>query len=246
MSKIIEKPSFLRSTASFLGAVLTILSIRWLLFEPYVIPSGSMIPSLLIHDHIVVNKLAFGIRIPFSKSWLWRFDHPKRGDVVVFKSVEDSGYFMIKRVVGLPGDTIEVNPEGELLVNGSPVQRVPLEEPTNKGQYYPVTTADVGADFSNYTFFKEDLDSRQHQIMLSKDNYRYSIEPLQIPEGHYFMMGDNRDNSKDSRYWGPLPEENLLGRATFVWLSCEETLAYVPFLCNPLKLRWKRFLHKIN
>src|ERR1700733_4635559 len=102
-SKPKGKAKFGEGFGSFSMAVLAILAFRWALFEPYVIPSGSMIPTLLIHDHILVNKAAYGLRLPFSDSWLFRDSDPKRGDIVVFRSVDDAGYFMIKRVVGLPG-----------------------------------------------------------------------------------------------------------------------------------------------
>src|SRR4030095_11152058 len=107
-----KKDTFGEGLGSFLLAVLAILAFRWLLFEPYVIPSGSMIPTLLIHDHILVNKLAYAIRVPFQDTTLVKISEHKSGDIVVFRSVEDNGYFMIKRVVGLPGDTLEVDPEG--------------------------------------------------------------------------------------------------------------------------------------
>src|ERR1700733_10665233 len=101
---------------SFAGAILAILAFRWLLFEPFVIPSGSMIPTLLIHDHILVSKSAFGVRLPFTKWWVLDFGNPKRGDIVVFKSVEGN-YFMIKRVIGVPGDKIEMQEDGMVKVN---------------------------------------------------------------------------------------------------------------------------------
>ncbi|NJM10246.1 MAG: signal peptidase I [Bdellovibrionaceae bacterium] len=109
-----KKAKFGEGLGSFLLAVTAILAFRWMLFEPYVIPSGSMIPTLLIHDHILVSKFSYGVRIPFTKKWLFKSSDPKRGDIVVFRSVEDNGYFMIKRVVGLPGDKIEVDSEGYL------------------------------------------------------------------------------------------------------------------------------------
>src|SRR5687768_52182 len=101
-----KKAKFGEGLGSFTLAVLAILAFRWLLFEPYVIPSGSMIPTLLVHDHILVNKLAYGVRVPFTSKWLIKTADPKRGDIVVFRAVDDQGYFMIKRVVGVPGDTI--------------------------------------------------------------------------------------------------------------------------------------------
>lgn len=244
-----RKKKFGEGLGSFSMAVLAILAFRWLLFEPYVIPSGSMIPTLLIHDHILVNKLAFGIRMPFSKSWLTEFDGPKRGDIVVFRSVEDSGYFMIKRVVGVPGDKIEVDPAGFLKVNGEKLETKPLKissESESQKPYYAVSEDDIGGPYSNFDFYEEDLKGVKHRTMLMKDTARFFDRAMTVGENEYFCMGDNRDNSKDSRYWGPLPRQNLLGKAMFVWLSCDDTLPYLPFLCNPLKLRWSRFGHVLK
>lgn len=247
-----KKAKFSEGTGSFILAIVAILAFRWALFEPYVIPSGSMIPTLLVHDHILVNKFKFGVRIPFSKDWLIKGDDPKRGEIVVFRSLQDSGYFMIKRIVGLPGDTIDVDPDGFLLVNGSKVEAKPLdvtEDPASQKPYYAISEADLGAPLNRVEFFEEKFDTGSlHRVILAKDISRYYEQPLplKVPEGHYFCMGDNRDNSQDSRYWGTLPRENLLGKAMFVWLSCEETLPYLPFLCNPLKLRWTRFFHGLE
>lgn len=236
------------SFVSFLGAILAILAFRWLLFEPFVIPSGSMIPTLLIHDHILVNKLAYGVRWPFSKSWIVEFDGPKRGDIVVFKAVNED-YFMIKRVVGLPGDKIELAEDGKLVINGEPIPRNELQvsaDPSSQAPYYAVNETDLEGSFEFFNFYEEKLGDASHRLMHFRGNSKIWTEPFQVPEGHYFAMGDNRDNSKDSRFWGPLPKENLMGRALFVWLSCEKTLPVVSFLCNPLELRWKRFFHGLE
>jgi signal peptidase I len=244
-----KKAKFGDGMGSFLFAVCAILAFRWALFEPYVIPSGSMIPTLLIHDHILVNKFAYGLRIPFSKSWMFRGNEPQRGDIVVFRSVEDSGYFMIKRVVGLPGDKIEVDQEGYVKINS---EKLPAEtlnvsaDPASQTPYYPVSVGDIGGDYSDFIFFQENLKGVVHRAMLTKNAPRFYDRPYTVPPDQYFCMGDNRDNSKDSRYWGALPRENLLGRAMFVWLSCEDTLPHIPFLCNPLKIRWNRFFHVLN
>lgn len=244
-----KKASFGQSALSFSGAIIAVLAVRWLLFEPYVIPSGSMIPTLLVNDHILVNKLAFGIRVPFTKTWLLQFGKPKRGDIVVFRSVDDDSYFMIKRVVGVAGDTIEYNDSGQLVVNGEPVPHAPLGDQANpelQKPFYPVSSSDLGADFSQLEFFKDEINGKTFRSLLAKDAYRWRVPPLKIPEGKLFMMGDNRDNSKDSRAWGDLPEENVLGRAMFVWLSCEQTVPVITFLCNPLTVRWRRFFHGIE
>jgi signal peptidase I len=244
-----KKAKFGEGLGSFSLAVAAILAFRWMLFEPYVIPSGSMIPTLLVHDHILVNKFAFGVRVPFTKSWLFKNSDPKRGDIVVFRSVEDNGYFMIKRVVGIPGDTVEVDQDGFLKINGEKLETKILpvsEDSTTQAPYYPVKESDIGGSFSDFEFFEENLTGVVHRGMVTKGVPRFFDHPVTVGADQYFCMGDNRDNSKDSRYWGALPRENLLGKALFVWLSCDETLPYLPFLCNPLKLRWGRFFHGLK
>jgi signal peptidase I len=244
-----KKAKFGEGLGSFLFAVAAILAFRWALFEPYVIPSGSMIPTLLIHDHILVSKFAYGVRFPFSKSWLFKGEAPKRGDIVVFRSVEDAGYFMIKRVVGIPGDKLEVDPDGYVKLNGEKLETQKLAvsaDPESQKPYYAVKDVDIGGDYGEFEFFQENLKGVTHRAMLTKGAPRFFDRPFTVPEDHYFCMGDNRDNSKDSRYWGPLPRENLLGKALFVWLSCEDTLPFLPFLCNPAKLRWGRFFHGLH
>lgn len=244
-----KKASFGQSAFSFTGAILAVLAVRWLLFEPYVIPSGSMIPTLLVNDHILVNKLAFGVRYPFTKKWLIEFDKPKRGDIVVFRSVDDDSYFMIKRVVGVPGDVVEYSEAGQLIINSEPVPHEPLPDqssPEVQKPFYSVSAEDVGNEFAQVDFFKEQLGEKTFRSLLAKDAYRWRVPAITIPEGKIFMMGDNRDNSKDSRSWGELPVENVLGRAMFVWLSCQETVPVVTFLCNPLTVRWRRFFYGIE
>lgn len=244
-----DKAQFGEGLFSFLGAILAILAFRWLLFEPFVIPSGSMIPTLLIHDHILVNKLAYGVRWPFTKSWIVEFEGPKRGDIVVFKAVDDS-YFMIKRVVGLPGDQVQMKEDGQLLINNEEVPRIDLSvsatNPESQAPYYRVDSVDLEGSFEFYDFYEEKLGDHTHRMMHFRGNPRTWDEPFVVPDGQYFVMGDNRDNSKDSRFWGPLPKENLMGKALFVWLSCQDTLPVLTMICNPLEIRWKRFFHGLE
>ena len=236
-------------------AVFIALFIRWGFVEAYVIPSGSMLPSLLIHDHIFVNKLTYGLRVPFSESWLAKFNEPKRGEVIVFKYPKDMSTFFIKRIVGESGDKIYYE-NGTLYINDKAVEK---KVPANLEDFEWLRDADFTRDGNindaknNYTEFTEALPpgngadkGKDHAILLRKGDVYETFGPVTVPADHLFVMGDNRMNSSDSRVWGFLPKQNILGRAMFVWLSCEETIPALPFLCNPLTIRWGRFFHQVN
>ncbi len=234
---------------SFALAILLALTIRWAVMEAYVIPSGSMFPSLLIHDHIFVNKAVYGVRVPFSEKWLIKYRKPDRGEIVIFKYPNDKSTFYVKRVVGLPGDKILWD-KGKLYINDEPVK---VEEATDSTRFDRLRDKDFqrggfwNDSKNNYQHFFETIGEFEHSILINK--FRKggaTYGPITVPEDRLFVMGDNRDNSSDSRRWGFVPMENILGKAMFVWLSCNETLPVVSFLCNPLTIRWGRMLNSVH
>jgi signal peptidase I len=234
-----KEKSVVREYAESIGlAVLFALFLRGFVIEAFKIPTGSMIPTLLIGDHLFVNKFIYGIRVPFTETYLTRFKEPERGEVVVFEfpraearahlakqpasqrecidtgSLQDSKDF-IKRIVGVGGDTIEVR-DNQLLINGGPVERTYSRKETTGNFLYPHQISEV-----------EQLNGHSYTIQYSGADENFG--PITVEDGHVFVMGDNRDNSSDGRCWGQVPVSNIKGRAMIIWLSI-----------GPESMRWER------
>lgn len=219
-------PWWVDYSKSFFPVILLVFVLRSFLVEPFKIPSGSMLPTLEIGDFILVNKFEYGIRLPILNKKVIDLGSPKRGDVMVFRFPQDPSLDYIKRVVGIPGDTVEYRAK-RLFINGQeiPVQRV--------GDYSYVAS---GLNYINGRTWREKLGEHDHIAMYQddmppilphqvlgdfphRDNCAYNEQGFtcKVPAGHYFMLGDNRDASNDSRYWGFVPDENIVGRAFMIW-----------------------------
>ena len=190
---------------SFFPVLLFVLIIRSFIFEPFRIPSGSMMPTLVQGDYIFVKKYSYGLRWPVIEQKFFETGSPERGDVVVFRLPSDPSVNYIKRVVGLPGDTIAYQ-DHQLTVNG---QQMPLNR-------HPDTMLQESG-----LLFIEVLDGRDHEIRISRPGSRATERTYTVSEGHYFMMGDNRDNSQDSRFIGEIPETHLVGEAVRIWMHMD-------------------------
>ena len=222
--RVLAQPWWLDWTAGLFPVILIVFLLRSFLFEPFKIPSGSMIPTLLVGDLILVNKFHYGIRLPVINTRIIANNEPKRGDVMVFRYPVDTRVDYIKRVVGLPGDEVAYLNQ-KLTINGQPVETVA------EGDYYDDDSMRYAPKFA------EQLGAVKHRILVDPkrmayygpdpktfphaDACRYSAEGVvcKVPAGHYFMMGDNRDNSQDSRFWGFVPDQNIVGKAFLVWMN---------------------------
>ena len=221
--KVLAQPWWLDWTAGLFPVILAVFVLRSFLFEPFKIPSGSMIPTLLVGDLILVNKFTYGLRLPVLNTRLTEGTPPKRGDVMVFRYPPKPSLDYIKRVVGVPGDEVAYLNK-KLTVNGQPVPEARVSDYFDR---------DAMRYFKQ---FEEQLGDKKHRLLNDderpafvpgveefpfKQNCRYSVEGVvcKVPEGHYFMMGDNRDNSLDSRYWGFVPDKNIVGKAFLIWMN---------------------------
>jgi signal peptidase I len=218
-----KDPWWVEYGASFFPVILAVFVLRSFLVEPFKIPSGSMMPTLLVGDFILVNKFTYGIRIPVLNKKVIETSAPQRGDVVVFRYPPDPSLDYIKRVVGLPGDRVDYRNK-KLFINGQEVMEKKIGDFLDRDRLY-------------YTpHFMETLGTVEHSVLIDPeapghvqpivhfphaDKCHYNSEGVscEVPPGHYFMMGDNRDNSQDSRFWGFVPDENLVGKAFFIWFN---------------------------
>jgi signal peptidase I len=213
-----KEPVVVEYARSFFPVVLIVMLLRSFLVEPFRIPSGSMMPTLLIGDFILVNKYTYGIRLPVLNKKIVELGEPARGDIVVFRFPKDPTVDYIKRVVGLPGDRIGYYHK-QLFVNGRPISQTPLGEYRGTGQ---------GESMTGLTLLSETLDSVTHDILIREGQPSPQGE-FTVPSGEYFVMGDNRDNSNDSRYWGTVPEANLVGRAFLIWMNFDWSSGGIAF-----------------
>ncbi len=217
------EPVLVEYARAFFPVILIVFLIRSFLVEPFRIPSGSMMPSLYNGDFILVNKFSYGVRLPIVNVKLLDLAAPRRGDVVVFRFPGDPSTNYIKRVIGLPGDRV-VYRDKRVYVNGTPLK---LLSPRS----YVVRAG--GEPDGEVVRATEIVDEVQHDILLT-NRPESGIMEFEVPPGHYFVMGDNRDHSNDSRYWGYVPDENLVGKAFLIWFSIDTT--------SPDKWLWQRIV----
>ncbi len=222
-----KEPWWVEYSKSFFPVILAVFLLRSFLVEPFKIPSGSMIPTLHVGDFILVNKFIYGIRLPIVGTKLVELNSPRRGDVMVFHYPENPSLAYIKRVVGLPGDDIAYRNK-KIYLNGV------LQEQQRDGDYNYVEAA---LNFVHTERYNENLAGRAYPVLLNPDapginlgavaefpfreNCAYREEEVRctVPAGHYFMLGDNRDNSRDSRYWGFVPDKMIVGKAFMIWMN---------------------------
>ena len=212
---ILNEPTIVEYSISFFPVLAIVLVLRSFLFEPFQIPSGSMIPTLAVGDFILVNKYTYGIRLPVVGTKIVDIAEPKKGEVMVFIPPHRNEHY-IKRVVGIPGDRVRYQ-DKTLYINGE------QQNQTFVGQIPPVNP--------KFLQYREKLGDIEH--LIQRNPYRETkVDEWVIPEGHYFMMGDNRDQSSDSRYWGLVSEHNIVGRAIAVWLHKKPGLRLPEFSRN--------------
>ena len=221
-----NRPLVIEYARSFFPMLLLIWAIRSFLIQPYRVPTGSLEPTILPGDFIVVNQFAYGLRLPVLNTKILSIGEPKRGDIALFRSPKDP-ILLIKRVIGLPGDHV-VYQNKVLTINGKTM----LQKPVGMA-------LDVEGGFSTpVQVMSEQLDGVEHEIFIKsgRNEWGKKVDVI-VPENSYFMMGDNRDSSSDSRYWGFAPEKNLIGKAFGIWMSWDS---------EDTKVRWERIGKKIQ
>ena len=221
----VKEPLLLEYSRSFFPVIFAVLILRSFLVEPFRIPSGSMMPTLLVGDFILVNKFSYGIRLPVLNKKVIELGEPQQGDVVVFRYPKQPWIDYIKRVVAVPGDSVRYQ-DKILYINGKPMPQTPV------GMY---TGVGSGVQMTGALRLLERLDGIEHNILVHPMAPNLAMGcnvlrngPITVPEGHYFAMGDNRDNSNDSRCWGLVPEENLVGKAFGIWMNWDSNLNSFP------------------
>ncbi|MFL6659051.1 MAG: signal peptidase I [Massilia sp.] len=222
--RLMRQPTWIEYSGSFFPVIALVFFLRSFLFEPFKIPTASMVPTLLVGDLILVNKFTYGVRLPILNQKIIEVNNPQRGDVMVFKYPKDMSQDYIKRVIGVPGDKI-VYENKKLTVNGQVISYAQMDDYLDdqvllyRKQYM------------------ENLTGKQHRILNFENTPTYNRDSVEnfpnheacvytqekfsctVPAGNYFMMGDNRDNSQDSRYWGFVPDKNIVGKAFIVWMN---------------------------
>ncbi|KLN95814.1 signal peptidase I [Moellerella wisconsensis] len=254
LKKVVRKPGWMETSTSIFPVLAIVLIVRSFIYEPFQIPSGSMMPTLLVGDFMLVEKFAYGLKDPVTQTTLIATGKPQRGDIAVFKYPKDTNVDFVKRVIGLPGDKIVYNPQAKELTiypncsNNDCQKELPIVygplDPSEWTMFFNVDSV-VESQKGNYQIpldqpvpnyalrqyeRTEKLGDVQHQILIirqamTESRYIQPGMPLNewiVPEKQYFMMGDNRDNSSDSRMWGFVPEQNFVGRAVFIWLSLDK------------------------
>jgi len=212
LAEIFKEPTYVEYAKSFFPIILIVFVMRSFLVEPFRIPSGSMMPTLLVGDFILVNKFTYGVRLPVAGTKILDLGEPERGDVVVFRYPKDPSLDYIKRVVGLPGDRVGYFNK-TIYINGKPVAQ------EDAGRYVGIGS---GFESTGSSQRNEKLGEAEHQILVDTAQRAREGEFV-VPQGEYFVMGDNRDRSNDSRFWGTVPEDHLVGKAFMIWMNWDSS-----------------------
>jgi signal peptidase I len=210
----LEEPVVVEYARSFFPVLFVIFVLRSFIVEPFQIPSSSMVPTLQVGDYILVNKFTYGLRLPVARTKVLDIGEPERGDVMVFFPPHQNKTYFIKRVIGIPGDLIEYKNK-QLSVNGEPLDLEFVDVVIERGRPYHLLTE---------TLPSGKVRDVQLDPLRPVRDFKEVVQP-----GHYFMMGDNRDNSSDSRVWGQVPEEDIVGKAFAIWMHWESVLSTPSF-----------------